>query len=123
MAAGEAGPNRGRTQRMPRIAEGRLSFERAGPATVLRAADAERSRGAVVVRPVLAWPRPAPGRADAARGVLVARRRARRTARAARAIRGFGDGAARGAAVRRRRGGAARATRAETRVAGLRAGR
>src|SRR3989442_8804927 len=41
MAAGEAGPNRGRTQRMPRIAEGRLSFERAGAATVLRAAYAE----------------------------------------------------------------------------------
>src|SRR5712664_5014127 len=39
--ASAAGPNRGRTPRMQRVAQGRLSFERAGAQTVLRDAYAE----------------------------------------------------------------------------------
>src|SRR5438270_13849028 len=39
--ASAAGPNRGRTPRMSRVAQGRLSFERAGAQTVLRDAYAE----------------------------------------------------------------------------------
>ena len=39
--AGGAAPNRGRTPPMPRVAQGRLSFERSGAATVLRDAYAE----------------------------------------------------------------------------------
>ena len=40
-AAGAAAANRGRTRRMQRIAQGRLSFERAGAGTVVRDAYAE----------------------------------------------------------------------------------
>src|SRR2546428_9935374 len=39
--ADAAAPNRGRTGRMARVAQGRLSFERAGAGTVLRDAYAE----------------------------------------------------------------------------------
>src|SRR5882672_9695322 len=39
--ASATAPNRGRTPRMPRVAQGRLSFERVGAQTVLRDAYAE----------------------------------------------------------------------------------
>src|SRR5438874_13801249 len=41
LQADAATPNRGRTRRMARVAQGRLSFERAGASTVLRDAYAE----------------------------------------------------------------------------------